>query len=94
MDTQEILRNARYESRLPVKKIPKNAALLASEEHNYRRDTSWFREELWRSGSGRLYLYGIGNSDSPYAFRAGETWGPGERVYMLNPKAASGEVRS
>lgn len=60
-------------------------------EYQYlsRRDFHYFREELYRTKSGKFFLYGEGGPASPYAKKIGQSeWTGSEKIQLLPPEAA------
>lgn len=87
---QEILNTARYDDRrYEIRHLPEQTTVIASCEVGYRREAHWYREELHQAPDGRLYLWGEGNPDSPYAYTidsAHSMWTGGERTWLLSSR--------
>lgn len=65
------------------------AKLLGEYQYLSRRDFHFFREELYRTKSGKYFLYGEGHAASPYAKKVAQSeWAPGEAIKLLPPEAA------
>lgn len=67
----------------------KTARLLGEYQYSNRRDFYYWREELYRTKSGRYFLYGEGGPASRYAEVVGQNeWSSGEKIELLPPEAA------
>lgn len=65
------------------------ARLIGAYENSNRGDFHFYREELYRTKSGRYFLYGEGYAASPYARQvAPREWAPGESIKLMSPEAA------
>lgn len=65
------------------------ARLIGEYQHSNRNDFHFFREELYRTKSGRYFLYGEGHAASPYARKVAQSeWAPGESIKLMPPEAA------
>ena len=65
------------------------AKLLGEYQFLSRRDFHFFREELYRTKSGKYFLYGEGGPASPYAQTVGTNeWSGGAKIQLLPPEAA------
>lgn len=54
-----------------------------------RRDFHFVREELYRTKSGKYFLFGEGGPASPYATKVAQNeWTGGEKIKLLPPEAA------
>jgi hypothetical protein len=51
-------------------------------------DFNWFQEILYRTKSGRYFLYGEGGPLTHYASRNGNNWGFGERIMPIDRETA------
>lgn len=67
----------------------KTANRLGVYQYLSRRDFHYFREELYRTKSGKFFLYGEGGAASPYATKVAQNeWTGGEKIKLLPPEAA------
>lgn len=65
------------------------ARLLGEYEYSNRGGFHYYREELYRTKSGKFFLYGEGYAASPYARKVSTNeWAPGERITLLHPESA------
>lgn len=54
-----------------------------------RNDFKWYEEELYRTKSGKYFLYGKGNAMSHYSERVGDnSWGSGSHIEPMSVVAA------
>ena len=65
------------------------AKVLGEYEHDHKSSFHWYTERLYRTKSGKFFLYGEGYAASPYARQVSTNeWAPGERIRLLPPEAA------
>lgn len=65
------------------------AKMLGEYEHEYKSSFHWYTERLYRTKSGKYFLYGEGHAASPYARKVAQSeWAPGEAIKLLPPEAA------
>ena len=65
------------------------AKMLGEYEHEYKSSFHWYTERLYRTKSGKFFLYGEGYAASPYARKVSTNeWAPGEKITLLSPEAA------
>lgn len=65
------------------------ARLLGEYEHEFRSSFHWYMERLYRTKSGKFFIYGEGYAASPYARKVSTNeWAPGERIKLISPEAA------
>lgn len=65
------------------------AKLMGEYQYLSRRDFHFVREELYRTKSGKFFLYGEGGPASPYAKKIAQNeWAGGEKIQLLPPEAA------
>ena len=65
------------------------ARLVGEFQHSNRNDFHFYREELYRTKSGKYFLHGEGHAASPYAKKVAQSeWAPGEAIKLLPPEAA------
>lgn len=62
---------------------------LGEYQHLSRRDFNYFREELYRTKSGKFFLHGEGGPASKYSKKIAQNeWSGGETIQLLPPEAA------
>lgn len=65
------------------------AKVLGEYEHEYKSSLHWYTERLYRTKSGKYFIYGEGHAASPYAKKVTQCeWAPGEAIKLLPPEAA------
>ena len=65
------------------------ARLVGEFQHSNRNDFHFYREELYRTKSGKYFIHGEGHAASPYARKVAQSeWAPGEAIKLLPPEAA------
>ena len=67
----------------------KTAKLLGFCEHGRPGDFNhYYREELYRTKSGKYFVYGEGGARTQYAGRSGDIWTDGELINPVSEDAA------
>lgn len=65
------------------------AKVLGEYEHEHKSSFHWYTERLYRTKSGKYFLYGEGHAASPYAKKVAQSeWAPGEAIKLMPPEAA------
>lgn len=65
------------------------ARLLGEYQNSNRSQFDFYKEELYRTKSGKYFLYGEGHAASPYARKVAQSeWAPGEQIKLLPLEAA------
>ena len=65
------------------------AKFLGEYQYLSRRDFHFVRDELYRTKSGKFFLYGEGGPASPYATKVAQNeWSGGAKIQLLPPEAA------
>lgn len=65
------------------------AKVLGEYEHEHKSSFHWYVERLYRTKSGKYFIYGEGHAASPYAKKVAQNeWTGGEKIQLLPPEAA------
>lgn len=65
------------------------AKMLGEYEHEHKSSFHWYVERLYRTKSGKYFIYGEGHAASPYARKVAQSeWAPGEAIKLMPPEAA------
>ena len=65
------------------------AKVLGEYEHEYKSSLHWYTERLYRTKSGKYFIYGEGHAASPYAKKVAQSeWAPGEAIKLIPPEVA------
>lgn len=65
------------------------AKMLGEYEHDNKSSFHWYVEKLYRTKSGKYFIYGEGHAASPYAKKVAQSeWAPGEAIKLIPPEVA------